>query len=134
MKHAEALVSVRNASKRFGATQALEDVSVDFEVGRVHGLVGENGAGKSTLCKIVLGVHAPDGGSIRLEGSPLRLSSPAEGAALGLVGVAQELSLLPAMSVVDNVVLGTEEHWGPFVSERANRRRVETLIDEHGLE
>ncbi len=134
MKHAEALVSVRNASKRFGATQALEDVSVDFEAGRVHGLVGENGAGKSTLCKIVLGVHAPDGGSIRLEDSPLRLSSPAEGAALGLVGVAQDLSLLPAMSVVDNVVLGTEEHWGPFVSERANRRRVETLIDEHGLE
>ena len=134
MKHAEALVSVRNASKRFGATQALEDVSVDFEAGRVHGLVGENGAGKSTLCKIVLGVHAPDAGSIWLEDSPLRLLSPAEGAALGLVRVAQELSLLPAMSVVDNVVLGTEEHWGPFVSERANRRRVEALIDEHGLE
>ena len=133
MQHAEALVSVRNVGKRFGATQALEDVSIDFVAGRVHGLVGENGAGKSTLCKIVLGVHTPDAGSLCLEGSPLRLASPAEGTALGLVGVAQELSLLPAMSVVDNVVLGTEERWGPFVKGRTNRRRVEALIAEHGL-
>ena len=134
MNHAEALVSVRNVSKRFGATQALEDVSVDFEAGRVHGLVGENGAGKSTLCGVVLGVHAPDAGMIWMDGSTLGLDSPAEGAARGLVGVAQELSLLPAMSVVDNVVLGTEEHWGPFVRDRANRRRVEALVAEHGLE
>ena len=133
MKHAEALVSVCNASKRFGATQALQDVSVGFEAGRVHGLVGENGAGKSTLCGVVLGVHTLDAGSLRMDGSPLRLDSPAAGAALGLVGVAQELSLLPAMSVVDNIVLGTEEHWGPFVRDRANRRRVEALIAEHGL-
>lgn len=133
-KHAEALVSVCNASKRFGATQALDDVCVDFEAGRVHGLVGENGAGKSTLCKIVLGVHAPDSGDVCLDGSPLRLASPADAAAHGLVGVAQELSLLPSMSILDNVVLGTEERWGPFVRDRANRRRVEALIAEHGLE
>ena len=134
MKPAEALVSVLNVSKRFGATHALEDVSVAFEAGRVHGLVGENGAGKSTLCGVVLGVHAPDSGGLVLGGSALRLDSPAQGAAHGLVGVAQELSLLPAMSVVDNVVLGTEEHWGPFVDHRASRRRVEALIAEHGLE
>ena len=134
MKHTEALVSVRNVSKRFGATHALKDVSVDFDAGRVHGLVGENGAGKSTLCKIVLGVHGPDAGSVWMDGAPLRLASPAEGATLGLVGVAQELSLLPAMSVVDNIVLGTEERLGPFVRDRANRRRVEALMAEHGLE
>lgn len=134
MKHAEALVSVHNVSKRFGATHALKDVSVTFEAGRVHGLVGENGAGKSTLCGVVLGVHSSDAGSLSLDGSTLRLDSPAAAATLGLVGVAQELSLLPAMSVVDNVVLGTEEHRGPFVNNRANRRRVEALIAEHGLE
>ena len=134
MNCAGALVSVHNVSKRFGATRALEEVSVDFEAGRVHGLVGENGAGKSTLCGIVLGVHAPDAGSLALDGTTVRLDSPAEAAAAGLVGVAQELSLLPAMSVVDNVVLGTEERWGPFVNGRANRRRVEALIGEHGLE
>ena len=134
MKSAEALVSVSNVSKRFGATHALKDVSVAFEAGRVHGLVGENGAGKSTLCRVVLGVYAPDSGGLALDGSPLRLDSPAQGAAHGLVGVAQELSLLPAMSVVDNIVLGSEEHWGPFVNDRANRRRVKTLIAQHGLE
>ena len=134
MKSAEALLAVRNVSKRFGATHALKDVSVTFEAGRVHGLVGENGAGKSTLCGVVLGVHAPDSGGLVLEGSPLRLDSPAQGAGHGLVGVAQELSLLPAMGVVDNVVLGSEEHWGPFVKHRANRRRVEALIARHGLE
>ncbi|MCY4279971.1 MAG: sugar ABC transporter ATP-binding protein, partial [Acidimicrobiaceae bacterium] len=116
------------------ATRALKDVSVDFEAGRVHALVGENGAGKSTLCGVVLGVHAPDSGELLLRGSPMRLDSPAQGAGHGLVGVAQELSLLPAMSVVDNVVLGSEKRRGPFVDQRANRRRVEALMAEHGLE
>ncbi len=134
MTTAEALVSVRNVSKRFGATNALTDVSVEFHAGRVHGLVGENGAGKSTLAGVVLGVHAPEGGELCLDGSPLRLDNPADGVAHGLVGVAQELSLLPAMSVVDNVVLGTEEHIGPFSKRRADRARVEALIAEHGLE
>lgn len=134
MTSAEALVSVRSASKRFGATDALTDVSVEFHAGLVHGLVGENGAGKSTLAGVVLGIHAPDSGEVCLDGSPLRLDSPADGAAHGLVGVAQELSLLPAMSVADNVVLGTEEHIGPLVKRRANRARVEALIAEHGLE
>ena len=134
MTSAEALVSVRSVSKRFGATDALTDVSVEFHAGLVHGLVGENGAGKSTLAGVVLGVHAPEGGEICLDGSTLRLESPADGAAHGLVGVAQELSLLPAMSVVDNVVLGTEAHVGPIVKRRANRARVEALIAEHGLE
>lgn len=127
-------MSVAGVSKRFGATLALDDVSVDFEAGRVHGLVGENGAGKSTLCGVVLGVHAPDSGNLTLDGSPLRLGSPADAAAHGLVGMAQELSLLPAMSVVDNIVLGTEEHLGPLVNDRANRRRVEALVAEHGLD
>ncbi|MCY4068544.1 MAG: sugar ABC transporter ATP-binding protein [Acidimicrobiaceae bacterium] len=134
MTRAEALVGVRNVSKRFGATRALKDVTVDFEAGRVHALVGENGAGKSTLCGVVLGVHAPDSGELLLRGSPMRLDSPAQGAGHGLVGVAQELSLLPAMSVVDNVVLGSEKRRGPFVDQRANRRRVEALMAEHGLE
>lgn len=133
MTSAGALVSVRNVSKRFGATDALTEVSVEFHAGVVHGLVGENGAGKSTLAGIVLGVHASDSGEVCLDGSPLRLDSPADGAAAGLVGVAQELSLLPAMSVVDNVVLGTEEHVGPFVKRRADRARVKALIAEHGL-
>ncbi|WP_419848434.1 sugar ABC transporter ATP-binding protein [Candidatus Poriferisocius sp.] len=130
----EALVSVRNVSKRFGATRALSDVSVAFHPGRVHGLVGENGAGKSTLGRILLGIHAPDRGQLVLDGSPTKLSGPDEAASYGLVGVAQELSLLPAMRAVDNIVLGSEECIGPFVSDRGNRKRVESLVAQHGLQ
>ena len=133
MSGAEARISVRGVGKRFGATRALADVSIDFHAGQVHGLVGENGAGKSTLGGIVLGVHPPDKGGLYLDGSLLQLSGPAAAAAHGLVGVAQELSLLPAMSVVDNIVLGSEERVGLFVNDRANRRRVESLMDRHGL-
>ena len=133
MSGVEARIGVRGVGKRFGATQALVDVSVDFQAGQVHALVGENGAGKSTLGGIVLGVYQPDEGRVFLDGAPLRLSGPAEAASLGLVGVAQELSLLPSMSVVDNIVLGSEEQTGLFVNDRANRRRVESLIDRHGL-
>ncbi len=134
MTRTEAFVSVRNVHKRFGATHALKDVSVSFEAGRVHALVGENGAGKSTLCGVMLGVHTPDSGELLLQGSPVRLDSPAQGGSHGLVGVAQELSLLPAMSVIDNIVLGSEQRIGLFLDQRANRRRVKALIAEHGLE
>jgi len=130
----EALVVVNNVSKRFGATRALSDVSIEFRGGEIHGLVGENGAGKSTLGKIILGIHSADEGDLTLDGSSLHLSDPHDAASRGLVGVAQELSLLPAMSVVDNIVLGSEEHWGPIVDDRSNRRRVESLIAGHGLE
>ena len=134
MTGGEALVSLRNVSKRFGATRALSDVSADFHAGRVHGLVGENGAGKSTLGRILLGIHAPDQGRLFVDGSPIKLSGPDEAASHGFVGVAQELSLLPAMGVVDNIVLGSEERLGPLVSKRGNRQRVESLVTQHGLQ
>ena len=134
MSQAEPLLTLHNVSKRFGATQALAEVTVGFQAGKVHALVGENGAGKSTLAKIALGVYGPDEGQITLDGTPLALSGPADAANHGLVGVAQELSLVPAMTVIDNIVLGSEEHRGPLLDQRANRRRVEALIAEHGLD
>ncbi|MCP5032475.1 MAG: sugar ABC transporter ATP-binding protein [Actinomycetia bacterium] len=134
MSRVEPLLTLNDVSKRFGATRALEEVTVAFRAGEVHALVGENGAGKSTLGKIVLGVHTPDDGQLTLDGTQRQLSGPADAAGHGLVGVAQELSLLPAMTVVDNIVLGSEEHRGPLVNQRANRKRVEALIVEHGLE
>ncbi len=134
MSRAEALLSLTGVSKRFGATRALDDASIAFRAGEVHALVGENGAGKSTLGGIVLGVHQPDRGDITLDGEACHLHDPAHAAARGLVGVSQELSLLPAMSVVDNIVLGNEEHIGPLVKQGANRRRVQELVSQHGLE
>lgn len=68
------LLRLRQISKRFGATQALDDVSVSFEAGKVHCLLGENGAGKSTIGKIVAGLFAPDSGALLLDGHEVRLA------------------------------------------------------------
>jgi rhamnose transport system ATP-binding protein len=93
-------------SKRFGATQALEDVSLDLLPGEIHALVGENGAGKSTLVKILAGVHQPDSGTIRIAGEPTQIQGPARARSLGIAVVHQEPRLFPDLTVAENVFLG----------------------------
>jgi rhamnose transport system ATP-binding protein len=93
-------------SKRFGATQALDNVSLQLLKGEVHGLVGENGAGKSTLVKILAGVHQPDTGSISLDGVPTQIRGPAQARELGIAVIHQEPRLFPDLSVAENVFLG----------------------------
>jgi rhamnose transport system ATP-binding protein len=93
-------------SKRFGATQALDDVSLDLLPGEIHGLVGENGAGKSTLVKILAGVHQPDSGTIQLDGETTPIYGPAQARALGIAVVHQEPRLFPDLTVAENVFIG----------------------------
>lgn len=93
-------------SKRFFATQALDGVSFEVRGGEVHALVGENGAGKSTLIKILAGVLAPDAGRVLVAGEVHRFRTPREALAAGLVLIPQELRLVPALSVAENVMLG----------------------------
>ena len=93
-------------SKRFAATQALDEVSMELRAAEVHALVGENGAGKSTLVKIVAGVHRPDRGAMRLDGEPIELQGPADARAHGIAVVHQEPRLFPDLSVAENVFLG----------------------------
>jgi simple sugar transport system ATP-binding protein len=100
------LLSLRGMGKRFGSLQALADVSVDIEVGEIHCLLGENGAGKSTLCNLVFGVYQPDAGEMLLAGSAHRPGGPAEALACGIAMVHQHFSLVPDMTVVDNLLLG----------------------------
>ncbi len=95
-------------SKRFGAVQALSDVSIDILPGVVHALVGENGAGKSTLTKILAGAISPDSGELRIAGQPVRFSSPAQAIRAGIGVIYQDLSLLPHLSVAANIFLGHE--------------------------
>jgi len=99
-------VSLLGVSKRFGATQALADVSLDLLAGEIHGLVGENGAGKSTLVKILAGVHQSDSGTIALDGEPIQLTGPAHARALGIAVVHQEPRLFPDLTVAENVFMG----------------------------
>jgi rhamnose transport system ATP-binding protein len=99
-------ISLSGISKRFGATAALTDVSLDLLPGEVHALVGENGAGKSTLVKILAGVHQPDGGTISLEGVATQIHGPAQSRALGIAVVHQEPRLFPDLTVAENVFIG----------------------------
>ncbi|MCJ7710416.1 MAG: sugar ABC transporter ATP-binding protein [Chloroflexi bacterium] len=99
-------VELRGISKRFAATAALTDVSMDLQAGEIQALVGENGAGKSTLVKILAGVHQPDAGTIALNGAPTLIHGPAQSRALGIAVVHQEPRLFPDLSVAENVFIG----------------------------
>jgi rhamnose transport system ATP-binding protein len=101
-----ARVALSGISKRFGATAALTDVSLELLPGEIHALVGENGAGKSTLVKILAGVHQPDSGTILLEGEPTVIHGPAQSRALGIAVVHQEPRLFPDLTVAENVFIG----------------------------
>ena len=118
-------------SKRFAATQALDDVSLDLLPGEVHALVGENGAGKSTLVKIMAGVHQPDSGAIRLDGEAVQIHGPAHARALGIAVVHQEPRLFPDLTVAENVFIGHAPS-GRFgsIDWGATRRAAQALFDE----
>lgn len=124
------LLELAGLSKRFGALQALEDVSLALQAGEVHCLLGENGAGKSTLCNLIFGVHAPDAGAMRLAGRPYRPTRPADALAHGIAMVHQHFSLVPDLSVVDNLLLGQSRG----VLRRAEcAARVRATAERYGL-
>lgn len=102
-------LTLTGISRRFGQTQALDEVSFEVRAGTVHALVGENGAGKSTLVKVISGVVQPDTGKLTLDGSPISFSSTKEASQAGIHLVHQELALLPHRTVTENVFLGQEQ-------------------------
>ena len=104
----EPVLAFRGVTKRFGGATALDGVDFELRPGEIHGLVGENGAGKSTLMKILSGVHVPDEGEMLLRGEPVRFASPAEAKARGVGMIYQELSGMPALTVAENVFLGSQ--------------------------
>jgi len=97
---------VRNISKAFPGVQALDKVSLSLAAGEIHALVGQNGSGKSTLVKCISGVHPPDEGEIRRNGEPVIMSNPTIARARGVATIYQELSLVPTLSVAENIFLG----------------------------
>src|SRR5690606_13437926 len=102
------LIEMSKISKAFGGSMALRGVSLELMPGSVHALMGENGAGKSTLMKILAGVHQPDSGEIYKNGHKIAFANPREALNFGISTVFQELSLLPNMTIAENMFLGRE--------------------------
>jgi len=125
---------VAGVSKRFGGVPALIDVSLTVEPGKVHALIGENGAGKSTLGKIISGVIEPDEGELTLGGRPIALRSPREALANGIITIAQELTIVPALTVAENVYLGSEIATAGFVRRREAKRQFRDLAHRIGFD
>jgi ribose transport system ATP-binding protein len=125
---------MRGITKRYGGVLALEKVDFACEPGAIHAVLGENGAGKSTLIKIAAGVVVPSEGQLLLEGSEVAFGSPQDANAKGIVCIFQELSLMPDLSVADNICMTAPPgRWG-FINHRAQRRRAEQLLARVGCE
>src|ERR1700722_6210364 len=105
---APALLELSGISKSFGGVTALRAVDFSLRAGEIHGLVGENGAGKSTLMKIIAGVHAEYLGTLRLDGRAAHFRSARDARAAGIGMVHQELSVIPELTVAENVFLGAQ--------------------------
>ncbi len=112
------LLAVDAIHKRFPGVHALKGVSFEVHAGEIHALVGENGAGKSTLMRILAGVHSPDEGTIRIDGTAVTIGSPAEGLRLGIAMVYQDTRLAPTLDVAWNLALGHEPGGAVFIDRR----------------
>ncbi|MFT5486475.1 MAG: ribose transport system ATP-binding protein [Paracoccaceae bacterium] len=133
------LAAAVDISKRFFATQALDAVSFDIHAGEVHALIGENGAGKSTLMKIMGGVYQADSGEIRVDGDSVRYATPAQALDAGVVVIPQEMRIVPAQTVAENVLLGqvpVRKRLGilPEVDRGAMRRQATELVGRLNLD
>jgi ribose transport system ATP-binding protein len=105
------MLNIQNISKTFPGVKALDDVSLCFNAGEIHALLGENGAGKSTLVKIITGIYTPDGGTVSLDGETLRFASYADSLAHGIGVVPQEIQVVPDASVAENIMLDRLESY-----------------------
>ncbi len=127
-------VELRDISKSFGGTRALEGVRLTIGRGSIHALVGENGAGKSTLGKIISGAHTADHGQLLLDGELVRFHSPRDAISRGVILIAQELAVVSSLTVAQNVFLGVEPRQGGFQNRRELRRRYAELAASVGFE
>ncbi len=126
------LFRLEGVSKRYGGVRALEDARLECGRGRIHAVLGENGAGKSTLIKVMAGVVKPDAGTMHMGDRPVVLDGPAAASRAGIVSVFQELSLLPDLSVADNIGITNPPTRFGLIDGRAQRRMAEEALARVG--
>ena len=125
-----ALVEMTGIDKRFPGVHALKSAQFDLRPGEVHALMGENGAGKSTMMKILSGIYAPDGGTIRVEGRDVTIAGPREAQALGIGIIHQELALMNDLNVAQNIFIGREPRgWFGILDEARLNRDAAAIFD-----
>ena len=127
-------LQAKGVYKQFSGVTVLHGVDLDVNYGEVHALMGENGAGKSTIIKIITGVFTKDAGEIYVDGEHVEIHSRHASSALGIQVIYQELSLIPALTVIENIFLGQETTKRGLLDKKSMRERVQSLIEHYGFE
>lgn len=128
------LIQTKGLTRTYPGVVALDHVDFDLKAGEVHVLFGENGAGKSTLISLLAGANTPSHGEIRVDGQLVHFGSVSDAQAAGIFTVFQEFSLIPTMTVAQNMFLGREPGVGPFTNHGEMRRQAKALIDQLGFD
>jgi general nucleoside transport system ATP-binding protein len=124
---------MEDVTKRFGPVLANDHITLTVQVGTVHALLGENGAGKTSLMNILYGLYQPDQGRIWVRGEPVRIRSPRDAIRLGIGMIHQHFTLVPQLTVAENIVLGARRCRSPFLDLAAVEDEIEALASDYGL-
>jgi ABC-type uncharacterized transport system ATPase subunit len=129
----ELLLEMKDITKHFPGVVANDHVSLTLSSGEVHALVGENGAGKTTLMKILYGLYKPDAGIISVRGGRISIRGPRDAIHHGIGMVHQHFMLFPPFSVLENIILGEEEHRGGILSTQSQRKKISAIMEENRI-
>ena len=129
-----ALLVMAGIEKSFPGVKALKGVDLELAAGEVHAVVGENGAGKSTLIKVLAGVHQPDAGSIRIDGTPITFANPLVAQEAGIAVIYQEFNLVPGLTVRENILLGHEKSRAGFFSKKDEQAIVASIFERMNVQ
>jgi len=131
----EVVLRSEKVNKHFGITHAVKDVSLEFEKGEIHGLIGENGSGKSTFCSILCGIYPISSGSFFLNGIKIQPKNLVEANRKGVSIIVQEIGTLPGLTVAENIFLGEEEKFmkGPIKNTKAMNLEAQKLLNDFGF-
>lgn len=127
------LIRTKGLTREYPGVRALDNVDFDLFAGEVHVLFGENGAGKSTLISLLAGANTPSAGEIEIDGKPVSFASVADAQDRGIYTVFQEFSLIPTMTVAQNIFLGREPRIGPLINYREMNRRAAEMLEARGF-
>ena len=133
MEENNTLLRCEGICKQFNGIPVLKNVDLEIGYGEVHALMGENGAGKSTIIKIITGVYHKDAGQIYMEGKPVEIHSRQDARDVGISVIYQELSLVPSLTVTENIFLGQEKTKFGLKRDKEMHQEVQALIDKYGF-